>query len=256
MESKKDLQMLNHRNMSVRLREGGTSERSSQCGDSSTCVWSIAYSSFLFPGRSERPEGFRLEMQERGSISRCIDRLKTGEESAVRTLWNRYRGRMYALANLELGNCSRSVSDEEDVVASAFAAFLRRADQGAYAAMETRDDLWRLLAKITRTHAWEQCRFFGRIRRRMNRNCSLADERLLRQLASDSPPPDVVAACTETMRRLLEKLDQPELREVALARLSGLNNREIAARQNRSVRTIERRLMLIKNIWQHELETN
>ena len=88
----------------------------------------------------------------------------------------------------------------------------------------------------------------------MSRNRS-ADAELLRRLACKSPAPDVVAACAETMRILLDKLEEPELREVALARLSGLNNHEIAAKQNRSVRTIERRLIMIRGIWSSEIES-
>ena len=194
-------------------------------------------------------------MSKLGSISQCIHRLKNGEYSAANFLWERFNARMQGVADQELGNTVRTVSDEEDVVAKAFAAFLRRTDQGAYAAMENRDDLWRLLAKITRTYAWQQNRFFRRLRRRMSRNYSIDENHLLRQLASKSPPAELVASCEETLRRLLEKLNDQELQEVALARMRGLNNREIAQQQGRSVRTIERRLRLIKEVWLSEFDS-
>ncbi len=119
--------------------------------------------------------------------------------------------------------------------------------------MRSRDDLWRLLATIIRSYAWQQSRFFGRLRRRMANSDTKETEGILRQLASGSPPPDVLASVSETLRILLDYLDDSELQEVAMARLNGLTNEEIAISLNRSVRTIERRMKLIRNIWNTQL---
>lgn len=159
---------------------------------------------------------------------------------------------MAHVAKASLGNGLRSVSDEEDAAICAFAAFLRRTSQGAYEVMSTRDDLWKLLAVITKTHALKQARFFRRTRRRPAIN-GLEGEIMLTRLASDSPAPELVASISETMTMLLDDLDEPELREVAMSRLEGLTNEEIAAKQNRSVRTIERRVTLIADIWKENV---
>jgi len=161
---------------------------------------------------------------------------------------------MQSLARAELGDSPRCVSDDEDVVICAFAAFLRRTRDGAYGMMHTRDDLWRLLVAITRTYAWKQSRFFGRMRRRMTVKDPRASEWMLRQLACKCPPPDVLASVSDSLRVLIERLDDPELKEVAMGRLHGLTNEEIAANQNRSIRTIERRLVLIRKVWNEQIE--
>lgn len=188
-------------------------------------------------------------MSQGGSVSHWIGRLKNGKDSAARNIWQRYRGRLQSLAGYELGNSPRAVSDDEDVVIRAFEAFLRRTREGAYGNMQTRDDLWRLLVAITRSYARKQSRFLGRLRRRMIVKDPQANEEILRQLASDDPTPDVLASVSESLRMLIDKLQDPDLQEVAMGRLNGLTNEEIAAQQNRSVRTIERRLGLIRIVW-------
>lgn len=195
-------------------------------------------------------------MPELGSVSQWIQGLRNGDRSVACHIWNRYQRRMLVVAHSELGASSRTVSDEEDVAVTAFAAFLRRMEQGAYSSLESRDDLWRLLVKITRTYAWQQITFLGRLRRSVVRSRLLSDNQILQQLACDSPPPDLAVACSETLRVLLEKLEEPELREIAVGRLNGLTNDEIAAKQNRSVRTIERRLDRIRGVWNRQIDAD
>jgi RNA polymerase sigma factor (sigma-70 family) len=57
---------------------------------------------------------------------------------------------------------------------------------------------------------------------------------------------------TEECERLLERLEDPELEALATAKLEGYTNEEIAQRLGCSVRTIERRLRLIRKKWQQE----
>jgi DNA-directed RNA polymerase specialized sigma24 family protein len=58
----------------------------------------------------------------------------------------------------------------------------------------------------------------------------------------------------EECRRLLELLDDAELRTIAVAKMEGYTNAEIAAQLNRSERTVERRLRLIRDRWSLEWE--
>jgi DNA-directed RNA polymerase specialized sigma24 family protein len=50
---------------------------------------------------------------------------------------------------------------------------------------------------------------------------------------------------------LLAQLE-PELQQVALAKMDGYNNDEIARQLDCSIRTIERRLHLIRSIWERD----
>ena len=126
---------------------------------------------------------------------------------------------------------------------------------GAYPELNTRDDLWRLLVTITRTHAWKQGRFLTRKRRHMQHLHQL-DRVVLREMANDRILPEVTAIMSDTLTALLKTLDQsdPELGDIARGRLEGLSNAELAEKHNRSQRTIERRIRLIQEIWQRHFE--
>ena len=139
---------------------------------------------------------------------------------------------------------------KRQVVICAFSSFLRRTSEGAYTGVNTRDDLWRLLARITRHQALKQRRFLGRRKRRTSNVVS--DEALLKQLTSKTPAPEVVLSVSETLNELLSSMPSERLRQIALFRLQGLSNAEIAVKLNRSVRTIERRIELIRITWQRK----
>ena len=190
---------------------------------------------------------------QRGSVSRWIPGLRSGDGTAAQEIWERYKQQMLLIANRELRDSGRTVADEDDVVIVAFAAFLRRSSLGAYTSMSTRDDLWRLLATITRTHAWRQSRFLGRLRRGGVRRKQPTASAILSEIACGRPSPDVLVSFSETLKHLLDCLEDPALTEVALGRLQGMSNDEIAAKQNRSVRTIERRLNVIRSTWTEEM---
>ena len=54
--------------------------------------------------------------------------------------------------------------------------------------------------------------------------------------------------------RLLELLDEPELRQIALWKVEGYTNEEIAARLDCVPRTVERKVRRIRLLWNHELK--
>ena len=68
------------------------------------------------------------------------------------------------------------------------------------------------------------------------------------------PSPEFAAMMGDECRRLLEKLGDPQLRELAVAKMEGCSNREIAQRLDCALRTVERRLKLIRDEWRQELE--
>lgn len=80
-------------------------------------------------------------------------------------------------------------------------------------------------------------------------NCELGGEVMAD--GTDAPRPESVFAGTEACRRLLGLLREPRLKRVALAKLEGLTDAEIAERIGCSVRTIERELVLVRKLWEH-----
>ena len=66
------------------------------------------------------------------SVTRWIDDLKRGEESAATALWQRYFDRLVRLAQAKLGPAHRRVADEEDVALSVFHCLCAGAARGRF----------------------------------------------------------------------------------------------------------------------------
>lgn len=71
-------------------------------------------------------------------------------------------------------------------------------------------------------------------------------------VVGDTPTPEFAAMMAEECRRLLEKLADADLRALALAKMEGYRNEEIAEQFDCSMRTVERRLHLIRKKWERE----
>jgi DNA-directed RNA polymerase specialized sigma24 family protein len=65
---------------------------------------------------------------------------------------------------------------------------------------------------------------------------------------------DAAAQTAEECRRLLALLPEEQLRTIAVWKLEGFTNEEIAAKIGRSVAAVERKLALIRNAWEKEIE--
>lgn len=195
-----------------------------------------------------------------GSVTRWIHDAKGGCNSAATKLFARYQHRLTRLARVKMAGGPRGIADEDDIVVDAFQSFLRRTRIGSYEQIRDRDGLWRLLATMTVHKALNQIRDERR-KSGGGRVWSTADAGLdareldatLNQLAGKQPGPELRIMMAESLDRLLGLLGDDELRRIAIGKLEGYSNEEIAAAIQRSVPTVERRLRLIRDTWQEEL---
>ncbi len=192
-----------------------------------------------------------------GSITALLERLKDGDHEAARLLWQRYYPRLVALARQKLRGASRRAADEEDAVLSAFDSFCRRAAQGHFPDLKDRDGLWALLVVLTARKAADLLRHDHRKKRGGGMG---GGESALRpaegdgapagldDLAGDEPTPLEAALLAEEVETLLARLRDPMLRQVAVWKLEGYTNAEIAVRLDCSEPTVERRLAIIRRL--------
>jgi DNA-directed RNA polymerase specialized sigma24 family protein len=205
----------------------------------------------------ENQSAGRLSMRSGSSISRCLSRLKTGDVGAFEPIWRRYYRQLVERAYRKLRGKTRRVADEEDVVLSAFESFVRGVRRGRFPELRNRDDLWRLIVTIVERKAYDR----NAAQFRLKRGGSKVAERLPssrgercendtqgERFASLEPTPAEAAATAETLKMLLELLDS-ELRRVALGKLEGYTNQELAVAYSCSLATVERKLRLIRKIW-------
>jgi DNA-directed RNA polymerase specialized sigma24 family protein len=182
------------------------------------------------------------------SITHWISRLKAGDPAAAQTLWERYFGQLVVLARRRLASLPRRAADEEDVALSAFDSFCRDARRGRFPQLDDRDDLWRLLVAMTAQKALDLIRHEQTQKRRPGQTAPLPTIDL-EQVVGREPTPEFAAQVAEECQRLLARLVDPELRSIAVWKMEGYTNAEIAGRLGCIVRTVERRLDRIRRLW-------
>ena len=202
-------------------------------------------------------------MNRNGSVTQQICNLRDGDqkerEEAARRIWQRYFAALLGLARGHLDARIRRREDEEDVLQSMYKSFCRRQQRGDFD-LAGRDELWKLLVTITVRKARNVAnRHHYGIR---DVGCEQADSGVgdeaaeasrwtLEQLEAAGPTPAQAAVLNEELERRLQALGDrdPVLRQVALLKLEGYTNREIATALGIVERTVERKVERIRTKW-------
>jgi RNA polymerase sigma factor (sigma-70 family) len=188
-----------------------------------------------------------VEMTRRDSVTLWLNQVKEGDRAAVPQLLDRYFHRLVGLARSRLQGRPALADYDEDVALSAFNSLCLGAERGRFPDLVDRDDLWRLLTVMTIRKAIDV--------QRRGRASEVIGEPNLEQLLSDEPPPELAAEMADEYQRLLGLLDDAELRSIALWKVEGHSNEEIAARLGCVERTVERKLQRIRILWAEVTQT-
>ena len=192
------------------------------------------------------------------SVTQLLNRVKAGDSGALDPLWRQYFAKLVRLARQKLAK--RRVFDEEDVVLSALKSFYKGAAAGRFPQLNDRHGLWPLLVKITFRKAIKANMHEARAKRGGGKvlgesalarpRADGADSDGWENMLSREPTPGAVAEMAEESRRLLETVPHElRLRTVAVLKLDGYTDAEIATQLNCSERTVQRKLDQIRNIW-------
>lgn len=188
-----------------------------------------------------------------GSITRLISLLRQGNDSAVAQFWERFVPRLLGLARRTLASHPRLNGFADDVVQSVFGSFFRRM-QGQQFGFDDRDDVWNLLAVMTvrkaRKTIRRECaekRGGGQVHNETASTPETGASPLLEAAAGPQWGPEFDLHAEEMLENLPE-----ELRTVAVLRLMGHANAEIAQQLDWTVRKVERKLQLIRLTWEKD----
>jgi DNA-directed RNA polymerase specialized sigma24 family protein len=208
-------------------------------------------------------------MPSKGSVTQWLDQAQAGQAEAAQQLWQRYFDRLVRLARGKLHGAPHGMADEEDVALSAFDSFYRGIEQGRFPRLSDRDNLWKLLVVITARKAGKLKRDASRQKRGGSREQDVStphdasapppaaskgkdDDLELDELVGREPSPEFAAQVAEECQRLLDGLKDDMARAVALAKMEGYTNEEIARKLDCAPRTVERKLAVIRGRWEKE----
>ena len=200
---------------------------------------------------------------ENHSVTILIGKLQSDNrkefQDAAAQIWSRYFGDLLELARRRIAPGLRRRVDEQDVLQSMYKSFCLRQQRGQYT-LGDRTDLWKLMVTIIQNKASNAAAHHKRQRRdvRMEKqdpgddgNAS-ASPHIEREEAPE-PTPAEAAVLVEALQNRLEGLDETQ-RQLALWKLAGYTNEEIAGPEmmNCAVRTVERKLALIRDRWDED----
>jgi DNA-directed RNA polymerase specialized sigma24 family protein len=186
-----------------------------------------------------------------------VAQLKDGDPAAAQRLWNTYFLRMVSAARTKLQGVSSRMADEEDVALSAFKSFCRGTREGRFPQVLEEEDPWPLLLALTKHKALDLVRFEQRAKRGQSKlhadaspgAQSRADTAALAQLCGKGPDPHELIQAAEACQNLLNRLNDTILLAIALWRMEGFTVDEIAFKLGCTPRTIERKLQIIRRLW-------
>jgi DNA-directed RNA polymerase specialized sigma24 family protein len=187
-----------------------------------------------------------------------VSQLKDGNPAAAQQLWDTYFLRMVKVARCKLHGAPGRMADEEDVALSAFKSFCRGALDGRFPQLQEHEDPWPLLLALTTHKAIDLLRYERRAKRGgpgQQHASPVGPEEApvvntgLSQLVGKEPDPQAAFQVAEECQDILDRLSDTILRAIALWKMEGFTTQEIAAKLACTPRTIERKLQLIRRLW-------
>ena len=193
-------------------------------------------------------------MKNEPSATVLISKLRNGDEEAARLVWDRFFAQLITLTRSRLQTSSRAMSDEEDIVLSAMKSFCIGMRNGRFPELSNRESLWRLLLTITLRKIADKQNYDSRgkrdvIRQQLNSSLEAGQDTVVIAFISREPNPEIAAECAEQISRLLESLENEDLKKVAIMKMEGYTNMEVANDIGCSLTSIERQLRTIRSIW-------
>lgn len=203
-------------------------------------------------------------MSEPESVTSWLEKLKADRPDAAQEIWARYVEQLVRLASRKLGDLPRRAVDEEDVVLSAFRGFLQGVEDQRFAQLNDRNDLWQVLVMLTERRAIAIRRHEGALKRGGGdvRGESVFVRRVdhgsqkhgLHQVPARDAAPEFAVEMTGRLRELLSQLSDDTQRKIALGKLEGKTNKELSVSLGINLRSVERKLALIRDKWRGEYD--
>lgn len=199
-------------------------------------------------------------MNDPGSMTLAAADLQSPDprvrDEAARRIWERYSTQLLELVRRRLDPRIQRREGSEDVVQSAFGSFL-----DGKAALDSREDVWRLLVRITLCKVANAAKKHQAARRDVRReqlpagrDSAIDRDPILNLMDGRTPSAEEAASLEEEIERWFAIIPE-RLRPIAQWRLEGYSNREIAAKIQRTERSVELKLQIIRRHLEDRFES-
>jgi len=190
-----------------------------------------------------------------GSVTQLIHQLQAGtlieSQAAATAIVQRYFTQLENVVRQRLSPRLRARVDAEDLALMTFQSFCLRLANGKFE-LDDRQDFWRLLMRMALNKTRREVAAQLAQKRDARRDTSIEDEGIFFELLDQrTPTPEETVVMAEEMTRLLDRLPA-DIRVIAVWKFEGHTNQEIAAKLGYTVRTIERKVKLIRKRWSDE----
>jgi RNA polymerase sigma factor (sigma-70 family) len=180
-------------------------------------------------------------MSTTGSSQNFFIRLNDLHSSAMEELDRRFRERLCALVEKEMGKRFTAREDPEDAVQSAMASFCRRMQEQRFQIAKS-NSLWALLVKVAREKMLQHVEYHNAEKREPDREVRSEDESLL----SREPSPEDAVLVADIIEQAIKGLPEPDP-EIFRFRLEGYTREEIARQFNLTEGTVRWKLDRIRD---------
>ncbi|MDB4614734.1 ECF-type sigma factor [bacterium] len=195
------------------------------------------------------------------SITNAILALGNHDPNAAKVLWDRYFERLCGFAESKIFRVHRRVMEADQIASDAFAALFDGIENHRFTKVRNRDEMWQMLTLIAARKASNERKRLDREQRGGGKvrggsafgpgGINSVVDFLQRDLS-----PDRFLELQELSNQLLESLPTDELRRVAVLRMAGHSNAEIAEQLDCVERTVERRLEHVRKLWSEVIAEN
>ena len=193
--------------------------------------------------------------------TKLIQLFKHGDRSAADELIRRYFDRVYRAAERKLNGRRVKISDADDIAISVFKSIWKRADENKFSDSDLSDSkaLWRLLTVMVSNKVISHFRYESAKKRGGDCQGGTGESQssiatALEQCPDGEFTADKLAIVREEHSRLLELLDDEILSKIAIMKMEGYLQLEIAESFGRSTKWVGRKVNIIKGIWERECE--
>ncbi len=207
-----------------------------------------------------------MSLQTAGSVTHDGAALRSADplvrQQAARRIWERFEPRLLEIVRRRLNPRLRVRADEEDIVQSLFRSFFMARRDGDRVVPASREGLWRLLVWLAMCKVANAAHEHQALRRDVRREerpwkgaepweANVASWMAELEDRAALPPQDAVIFRDE-FERLLGLLPE-DLQQIFVWRLEGHTNAEIGSAINRTGRTVELKLRIIRKLLERHL---